>query len=180
MKSLISPSLSFLKTVSYEGPNIYDIHTERRWGGLKICSYLWILLFLCSFLRMKSGCGGKKLVIFCGRKISLLSICTFRMKSNLAFLIFKNGTKTHKQILPWMKKLKTCQERPHLLCSVEWSQEWLSYRGLTVAVYIIHKNDKVRKRSSSYFYYFQARLFCLDHSTLFHRVHYFLAQYWSC
>ena len=127
LKSLISPSLSFLKTVSYEGPNIYDIHTERRWGGLKICSCLWILLFLCSFLRMKSGCGGKKLVIFCGRKISLLSICTFRMKSNLTFLIFKNGTKTHKQILPWMKKLKTCHERPHLICSVEWFliQVWL-------------------------------------------------------
>ena len=27
----------FFKIISWEGPNIYDIHTERRWGGLKIC-----------------------------------------------------------------------------------------------------------------------------------------------
>ena len=27
----------FFEIISYEGPNIYDIHTERRWGGLKIC-----------------------------------------------------------------------------------------------------------------------------------------------
>ena len=38
-------------------------------------------------------------------------------------MIFKNGTKTRnckslfKQILPWGKKLKTCQEWPHLLSS---------------------------------------------------------------
>ena len=30
LKSLISPSLSFLKIISYDGPNIYDIHKERR------------------------------------------------------------------------------------------------------------------------------------------------------
>ena len=27
----------FFKIISYEGPNIYVIHTERRWGGFKIC-----------------------------------------------------------------------------------------------------------------------------------------------
>ena len=37
LKSLISPTLSFFKIISYEGPNIYVIHTERRWGGFKIC-----------------------------------------------------------------------------------------------------------------------------------------------
>ena len=29
-------SISFFKIIFYEGPNIYDIHTERGWG-LEIC-----------------------------------------------------------------------------------------------------------------------------------------------
>ena len=95
-------------------------------------------------LILPTGAWVKKFIIFCGRHYcmipnvkkavfsfgtsvkekkpsSLLSICTFKMKSNLTFLIFKNSCKTRnckplfKQILPWEKKLKTCQERPHLL-----------------------------------------------------------------
>ena len=27
----------FFQIISYERPNIYYIHTERRWGGLRIC-----------------------------------------------------------------------------------------------------------------------------------------------
>ena len=30
-------STFFFLIISYERPNIYYIHTERRWGGLKIC-----------------------------------------------------------------------------------------------------------------------------------------------
>ena len=28
----------FFKIISYERPNIHDIHTERRWGGVEFCS----------------------------------------------------------------------------------------------------------------------------------------------
>ena len=34
VSNLVSPSLSFFKSISYEGPNIYNIHKERRSGGL--------------------------------------------------------------------------------------------------------------------------------------------------
>ena len=43
LKSLISPSLSFFKIISYDGPNIYDIH---KGGNLKFIKCLRILLFL--------------------------------------------------------------------------------------------------------------------------------------
>ena len=54
---------------------------------------------------------------------SLLNICMFKMKSNLKiFLIFKNGTKTcaianlySSKYCCVKKKLKTCQEQPHLV-----------------------------------------------------------------
>ena len=59
----------------------------------------------------------------------LLNIGMFKIKSNQkTFLIFKNGTKTREianlsftkslflKHLQWEEKLKTCQERPDLVC----------------------------------------------------------------
>ena len=70
---LISPSLPFLKIILCEGPNIFDIHVERTWGGLEICgvftdSIVFKQQIYRSFLQMGGRCGGgvKKLVIFCG------------------------------------------------------------------------------------------------------------------
>ena len=70
LKSLISPSPSFFKVISYEGPDICDIHTKRRWGGLEICHVFMDSIdfkqqIYCSFLRTRGG--SKKLVIFCRR-----------------------------------------------------------------------------------------------------------------
>ena len=69
--SVIAPSLSLFKIISHKGPNIYDIHTERRWGVLKICclftgSIVFKQHIFGSFLLMGDGCGGQKLIIFCG------------------------------------------------------------------------------------------------------------------
>ena len=65
MKSLIPP-LTFLKILSCKGPNIFDIHTERRWEGLEIChvftdATVFKQQIYCSFLRM----GGW---VVCGRR----------------------------------------------------------------------------------------------------------------
>ena len=78
MNSLTSPSLSFFKIIFYEQPNIYDIHTERRWG-FEICRAFMDSIVLkqqiyCSFLRIGGGCKGKKkLVIFCGHHNYMIS-----------------------------------------------------------------------------------------------------------
>ena len=37
--------ISFFKMISYEGPNIYDIHTERRWGLKTCCMFTGSLVF---------------------------------------------------------------------------------------------------------------------------------------
>ena len=69
--SNLSIAFFFKKIISYEGPKIYDIHTERRWGGLKICcmfasSFVFKQQIYCSFLRMGVG-AVKEVVIFGGR-----------------------------------------------------------------------------------------------------------------
>ena len=77
--SLISPSLSFFKIISYEGPTFMTSTQKRGEEILKFVVCLWILLFLnnrsivhfCE-LEVSAGVGGgvgggvqsKKLVIF--------------------------------------------------------------------------------------------------------------------
>ena len=145
----MSPSFSFSKIISYEGTNIYDIHTERRWGGLKICRVFMDSIVIqqhiyCLFLRMEVDARVKKLVIFCGRhtcmipnvkKVMFLSLVpvlqwnshphTFRMKNNLKYL--QESTKTHnfkflfKKILQWWEKPKKPAKNNHIcLVAVLW------------------------------------------------------------
>ena len=45
------------------GPNIYDVHAEKGWGGPEICymftdSIVFIQHIYCSFLQMGRGGGG--------------------------------------------------------------------------------------------------------------------------
>ena len=53
----------FLKILSYKGPNIYDVHTERGWGGLQMV--LFKQQIYCSFFVDGGLVGGWGVV--CGR-----------------------------------------------------------------------------------------------------------------
>ena len=64
-------SITFFLKSFPEGPNIYDIHTEKRQGGVKICcvftgSFIFKQQIYCSFLQVGVGAGMKKLVIYGG------------------------------------------------------------------------------------------------------------------
>ena len=59
----------FFKIISYEGPNIYDIHTERNLRGLKIyCLFMGSIDFkqhiYSSLLQMGGGYRGQKISNF--------------------------------------------------------------------------------------------------------------------
>ena len=74
-------SLTFLKILSYKGPNIYEVHTEREWGGLEICHvFIDPIVFkqqiYCSFLQIEGGyvCG----FVVCGLVVSGYHNCMIR------------------------------------------------------------------------------------------------------
>ena len=58
LTSEVSNLSNFFKILSNEGPNIYDIDTDRGWGGLEIChmftdSIVFKQHIYCLFLQMK-------------------------------------------------------------------------------------------------------------------------------
>ena len=71
-------SIFFFKIISYKRSNIYDIHTERRWG-LKICcvftgTFVFKQQINCLHFQIGVGAEVKKLVILGWRHNSISMI----------------------------------------------------------------------------------------------------------
>ena len=182
--SNLSITFFFLKLFRMRGQKFISF-TQKGGEVLKFVAFLRILLFLnnwsivhfCEWWvgaersqNISHFCGRHNCVIWSVNKAtffsfgvsvkvkqpaSLLSICTFKMKSNLKNCL--SSRMAPKRAIANLyyanvimgEKLKTCHKRPHLssghfiktalwdnhlpkTTTFEWSQKWLSHTGLTV------------------------------------------------